>query len=76
MSKGHDLTMLDAVALLIAVPATVVYKAVTEERPGDIDGVREFIDAYKDHHSRLARGFLLGRAVSSISSDVHLMSAE
>ncbi|KAG8963568.1 hypothetical protein FRC03_002823 [Tulasnella sp. 419] len=35
ISGGNDLTMLDAVSLLVAVPTTVVYKLVTGKKPGE-----------------------------------------
>lgn len=41
ISGGNDLTMLDAVALLLAVPSTLLFKAATGKRPRDVPGFHD-----------------------------------
>ncbi|CCO29718.1 hypothetical protein RSOLAG1IB_05970 [Rhizoctonia solani AG-1 IB] len=42
--SGNDLTMLDAVVLLISVPTTVSYKLITGKRPRDIEGLANLLN--------------------------------
>ncbi|KAF8253324.1 hypothetical protein K440DRAFT_657303 [Wilcoxina mikolae CBS 423.85] len=39
ISGGSDLTLLDAFALLVAIPSTILYKALTGKKPSEIGGI-------------------------------------
>ncbi|KZT11135.1 uncharacterized protein LAESUDRAFT_754825 [Laetiporus sulphureus 93-53] len=50
ITHGHQLTILDAVSLLVAVPLTVVYKLITGQKPSDSPDAKEFIQMSKQSH--------------------------
>ncbi|RDX49441.1 hypothetical protein OH76DRAFT_1556378 [Lentinus brumalis] len=63
--SGNDLSALDAISLLIAIPTTVLYKAITGKKPAhDLDFLKDFLDEYSSSKIR-ARG---ARHVSYASS--------
>ncbi|ETS85623.1 hypothetical protein PFICI_03648 [Pestalotiopsis fici W106-1] len=41
--SGDDMTILDVVALLLAIPATIIYKMVTGKRPKEVEGIGSLI---------------------------------
>ncbi|KAH8745446.1 hypothetical protein F5882DRAFT_423247 [Hyaloscypha sp. PMI_1271] len=43
ISGNHNLTMVDAICLLVAIPSTVLYKAVTKKRPRDDPIIKDFL---------------------------------
>jgi hypothetical protein len=49
LTKGADFTVLDAVCLVLAIPATFMFKIITGKRPKEIEGVESLItlDAMK-----------------------------
>ncbi|KAI0699749.1 hypothetical protein C8T65DRAFT_659003 [Cerioporus squamosus] len=67
--SGNDLSALDAISLLIAIPTTVLYKAITGKKPAhDLDFLKDFLDEYSSAKVR-ARGTRLSssRPVSAPS---------
>ncbi|KAF4954223.1 hypothetical protein FGADI_5436 [Fusarium gaditjirri] len=43
LTRGSELTILDAVALVLAIPGTYLYKFVTNEKPSEIEGIETLI---------------------------------
>ncbi|OCL02909.1 hypothetical protein AOQ84DRAFT_443053 [Glonium stellatum] len=43
LTRGASLTILDALSLCLAIPATFLYKAVTGQRPSEIPGIGDLI---------------------------------
>ncbi|KAF4456358.1 Vegetative incompatibility protein HET-E-1-like protein 20 [Fusarium austroafricanum] len=55
---GNDLTVLDAVCLIIAIPATLVYKTTTGSNPLDIEGIGHYTrtgDLKRELDTRMTR---------------------
>ncbi|KAJ3545800.1 hypothetical protein NM208_g2329 [Fusarium decemcellulare] len=44
LTRGSDLTVLDAVALVFAIPGTFLYKIVTGKKPSEIEGIGTLIE--------------------------------
>lgn len=51
ITKGSNLTMLDAIALLVAVPTTVLYKTITGKKPSEIEQLSYFLSQPGPHMS-------------------------
>ncbi|KAI0750918.1 hypothetical protein C8Q80DRAFT_1118866 [Daedaleopsis nitida] len=69
MISGNDLSALDAISLLIAVPTTILYKAITGKKPAhDLDFLNNFVDEYSSSAIR-ARG--AGHASRRASTPSH-----
>ncbi|TFK81376.1 hypothetical protein K466DRAFT_569058 [Polyporus arcularius HHB13444] len=66
--SGNDLSALDAVSLLIAIPTTVLYKAITGKKPAhDLDFLQGFLVDYSSSKIR-ARGTRGAPRAASITS--------
>ncbi|KAK0542920.1 hypothetical protein OC846_006589 [Tilletia horrida] len=44
IANGQDLSLIDAICLLLAIPATIVYKVVKQERPRDNEVFKQVLD--------------------------------
>ena len=68
--SGNDLTALDAMALLIAVPTTLLLKAILWKRPRDIPEIKELLDQI--HNSNTVVAYIPEAPVySSTSAKMH-----
>lgn len=52
--SGNDLSALDAIALLIAIPVTIIFKAVHGKRPRDVPEIAKLLEQIKGKRSDMS----------------------
>ncbi|KAJ7430440.1 hypothetical protein B0H11DRAFT_942767 [Mycena galericulata] len=67
ISGGNDLTALDAMALLIAIPTTVLFKLITGKKPSE--GLGDLSQFLQDYSAPKVRGRHLSRERSMMAVD-------